>query len=103
MAGPRAGAKGEAVSFVGPKDWDSFKRIERFLQRHLQRAVVEGLEAKFKGIKPAKPAKKKTPGKATVAAKPKPKAKPKQDQRNRRQAKPALVSDDGLAPLKKKR
>ncbi|WP_271271000.1 DEAD/DEAH box helicase [Aliamphritea hakodatensis] len=99
----RAGAKGEAVSFVGPKDWDAFKRIERFLQRHLQRAVVEGLEAKFKGIKPAKPAKKAAPGKAPVAAKPKPKAKPKQDQRSRRQAKPSLVSDDGLAPLKKKR
>ena len=99
----RAGAKGEAVSLVGPKDWDAFVRIERFLQRALDRSVIEGLAAKFKGIKPKPKAKPKLHQAKQAGPKAKPKAKPKQDQRSRRQAKPALVSDDGLAPLKRKK
>ncbi|QXO16547.1 DEAD/DEAH box helicase [Vibrio ostreae] len=48
----RAGNKGDAVSLVGPKDWDSFKRVEAFLQQDLQFDVLEGLQGKFKGLKP---------------------------------------------------
>ena len=29
----RAGNKGDAISFVGPKDWDSFKRVETYYSR----------------------------------------------------------------------
>ncbi|KJY78784.1 MULTISPECIES: DEAD/DEAH box helicase [Vibrio] len=51
----RAGNKGFAVSLVGPKDWDSFKRVETFLQQDLTFSKLEGLEGKFKGLKPRKP------------------------------------------------
>jgi len=52
----RAGNKGDAISLVGPKDWDSFKRVELYLQQDLAFSVLEGLKGKFKGIKPRKPA-----------------------------------------------
>lgn len=55
----RAGNKGEAISLVGPKDWDSFKRVELFLQQDLTFTTLEGLEGKFKGFKPRKPTHKK--------------------------------------------
>ncbi len=51
----RAGNKGSALSLVGPKDWDSFKRVEAFLQQSIAFSVLEGLQGKFKGIKPHKP------------------------------------------------
>lgn len=47
----RAGNKGDAISLVGPKDWDSFKRVEAFLQQDIQFDVLEGLQGKFKGLK----------------------------------------------------
>lgn len=50
----RAGNKGQAISFVGPKDWLSFKNVEGFLQQQLHFDVVDGLKAKFKGLKPKK-------------------------------------------------
>ena len=56
----RAGTKGDAISLVGPKDWVSFKNVEGFLQQTIQFDVVEGLVAKFTGIKPKKTVKAKT-------------------------------------------
>lgn len=50
----RAGNKGDAISLVGPKDWDSFKRIETYLQQDLAFSVFEDLKGKFKGLKPPK-------------------------------------------------
>jgi superfamily II DNA/RNA helicase len=50
----RAGSKGDAISFVGPKDWLSFKNVEGFLQQKLTFDTVDGFKAKFKGIKPKK-------------------------------------------------
>jgi superfamily II DNA/RNA helicase len=50
----RAGNKGEAVSFVGPKDWYSFLAIKGFLQQSIDFSVLEGFAAKFKGIVPPK-------------------------------------------------
>ncbi|MFQ3195572.1 MAG: superfamily II DNA/RNA helicase [Colwellia sp.] len=50
----RAGSTGDAISFVGPKDWISFKNVEGFLQQKLTFDTVDGLKAKFKGIKPKK-------------------------------------------------
>jgi len=55
----RAGSKGDALSLVGPKDWLSFKNVEGFLQQTLSFDIVEGLKAKFTGIKPKKPKKAK--------------------------------------------
>ncbi len=51
----RAGNKGDAVSLVGPKDWDSFKRVEAYLHQDLAFSTLEGLEGKFKGLKPKTP------------------------------------------------
>ncbi|MCT7655543.1 C-terminal helicase domain-containing protein [Oceanimonas sp. NS1] len=48
----RAGASGTAVSLVGPRDWDAFKRVEKFLQRAVAFTDIEGLQGKFKGIRP---------------------------------------------------
>ncbi|MCV6611013.1 MAG: DEAD/DEAH box helicase [Amphritea sp.] len=99
----RAGAKGRAVSLVGPKDWPAFKRVEQFLRKSISFDVLEGLEPTFKGIKD-KPAgnKRPAPGKQAKGGSAKAKKAP-QDRRNRRQPNRQIVSDDGMAPLKKKK
>ena len=56
----RAGSKGDAISFVGPKDWLSFKNVEAFLQQTISFDAVSGLKAKFKGLKPKKAKKVQT-------------------------------------------
>jgi superfamily II DNA/RNA helicase len=55
----RAGTKGDALAFVGPKDWLSFKNVEGLLEEIIQFDSFEGLKAKFQGLKPKK-AKAKT-------------------------------------------
>lgn len=50
----RAGSKGDAISFVGPKDWLSFKNIEAFLQQEISFEKIAGLTAKFTGLKAKK-------------------------------------------------
>jgi superfamily II DNA/RNA helicase len=45
----RAGNKGEAVSFVGPKDWPSYVEIKALLNQSIEFSQIEGLVAKFKG------------------------------------------------------
>lgn len=55
----RAGSKGDAISFVGPKDWLSFKNVEGFLQSQFSFDVINELPAKFKGLKPKKDKKPK--------------------------------------------
>jgi superfamily II DNA/RNA helicase len=47
----RAGAKGDAISLVGPKDWENFKKIQVFLRKTFEISTVPGLEAKFSGLK----------------------------------------------------
>ncbi len=71
----RAGSSGDAISFVGPKDWLSLKNVEGFLQQKITFDIVDGLKAKFKGLKPKKPKvanKAKPSTKKNVAAKAKP-------------------------------
>jgi len=99
----RAGAKGVAVSLVGPKDWDAFKRVEHFLQQSVNFGELEGLKATFKGIKEAPAAKAPKPEKGGPAVRPKRVVKAPQDRKNRRTANRQIVSDDGMAPLKKKK
>lgn len=67
----RAGNKGDAVSLVGPKDWDSFKRVEAYLKQDIQFDVLEGLQGKFKGLKVRQPVNKAKP----QSSKAKPQAK----------------------------
>ena len=72
----RAGNKGQAVSFVGPKDWFSFLAIKSFMQQNIEFSEIEGLKAKFKGLKPPKA--KVTPGKKSTHKKVNQKDKPQQ-------------------------
>lgn len=96
----RAGAKGSAISFVGPKDMPALQRIEAFLRQATQFSVVEGLAAKFDGKMDAPKVSGKT---AVVKSAGTPKAKSKM-------AKPASKAkvqffqggDDGSAPIKRK-
>ncbi len=78
----RAGAKGDAISLVGPKDWVSFKQIQLFLKKSFDLSIIDGLIPKFSGLKDKPKAKKRTKSTAkkgvTSKAKSKTKAKPKQ-------------------------
>ncbi|MCG6976163.1 MAG: DEAD/DEAH box helicase [Acidiferrobacterales bacterium] len=40
----RAGAKGNAISLIGPGDWDKLSAVERLTGQKLKREVVEGME-----------------------------------------------------------
>lgn len=64
----RAGAKGDAISFVGPKDWDSFKKVQLFLRKNFDLTVIEGMKAKFSGLKDKPTAGKTATSKTKVAA-----------------------------------
>lgn len=48
----RAGSQGDAISFVGPKDWENFEKVKLFLHTKINFSTIEGLEAKFNGLKP---------------------------------------------------
>ncbi len=67
----RAGNKGDAISLVGPKDWYSFKNIEQFLQQQFSFEKIDGLAAKFTGLK-AKKATKAKPGNSAKTSNVKP-------------------------------
>ncbi|TKB43854.1 DEAD/DEAH box helicase [Thalassotalea mangrovi] len=75
----RAGEKGDAISFIGPKDWQSYLNIQAFLQQQIEFSVINGLQANFKGLTP----------KATRKAKPQGRSdKPVQKKAGKAKAKP---------------
>ncbi|MDP2560320.1 DEAD/DEAH box helicase [Psychrobium sp. 1_MG-2023] len=51
----RAGNNGVAISLVSKKDWQSLERIQLLLKTNFNFTTIEGLQAKFKGIKPKQP------------------------------------------------
>ena len=51
----RAGTEGDAISIIGPKDWDNFKKVESFVQQSITFNRIEGINPKFKGLKPVAP------------------------------------------------
>lgn len=53
----RAGASGQAVSFVGREDVIALRKIEHFIGRHIQVSEFAGLEAQFKPMPKKKPKK----------------------------------------------
>jgi len=65
----RAGSQGDAIAFVGPKDWLSFKNVEGLLEQTITFEMVDGLKAKFKGLKPKKIKAKATHTKVVKALK----------------------------------
>ncbi|OYW92125.1 MAG: RNA helicase, partial [Alishewanella sp. 32-51-5] len=102
----RAGAKGTAISLVGPKDWPALQKIEAFLRRPAEFSTLEGLAARFNGQPVVKVAPKKTP-----QTKP---AKPGAGKTARVVAKPETSptatakrffqgGDDGSAPVRRKK
>ncbi len=50
----RAGKDGVAISLVSVRDWQSLERIEHLLKQKFTFEVIEGMRARFKGIKPKK-------------------------------------------------
>lgn len=97
----RAGFKGNALSLVGPKDWPSYLAIKSFLNDELVFASVDGLNAKFKGIKEKKFVPIKSTKEAVAINKPKPKrkAKPKKPVAPIK----APLNIDGDTPMRRKK
>jgi superfamily II DNA/RNA helicase len=98
----RAGAKGDAISLVGPKDWDSLTRIRRMLQQDIEYSTIDGMVGKFKGLVPAPVKPPRVPVQAAAApmgrkARNKRKDAPERPRPGR--AKSKVVSDDGFAPM----
>lgn len=95
----RAGNQGESISFVGPKDWLSFKNIEAFLQLSFNFDTVDGLKAKFKGLKPKKPKAVKKQSKNASSKK----AINKAAKSNKPQKKTFFAQDAGDMPVLKRK
>ncbi|MGI5308828.1 DEAD/DEAH box helicase [Rheinheimera sp. WS51] len=98
----RAGAKGQAISLVGPKDIASLRQIEAFLRLETEFSQVVGLEAKFDGKE-----KPKAQVKKPVKKRPK-KVQPNVDAAEpKKPTKPAPSffqgGDDGMSPPKRKK
>jgi superfamily II DNA/RNA helicase len=103
----RAGGEGLAISLICHNDWNLMSSVERYLKQHFERRIIKELKGSYQGPKKVKASgkaagvKKKTDkkGEAKKGAK-KPVAVKKGSPRPRS---PSLVSDDGLAPLKRKK
>ncbi|MGE8434981.1 MAG: DEAD/DEAH box helicase [Pseudomonas palmensis] len=101
----RAGNAGLAVSLICHGDWNLMSSIERYLKQSFERRTIKEVKGTYTGPKKVKASgkaagvkKKKTDKKTDkkVVAKRKPTAKPKPNA-------PSLVSQDGMAPLKKRK
>jgi superfamily II DNA/RNA helicase len=107
----RAGNEGLAISLICHSDWSLMSSIERYLKQRFERRNIKDVKGIYQGPKNLKASgkavgvkKKKTPAEKKASAK-KASAKPnKRKSINRPQPDaPALVSHDGLAPLKRKK
>ena len=101
----RAGAEGLAISLICHTDWNLMSSIERYLKQRFERRVIKELKGTYQGPKNLKASgkavgvkKKKTAAPKNATQKPKPSAKSP----SKRKQPSKLVSDDGLAPLKRK-
>jgi superfamily II DNA/RNA helicase len=109
----RAGAEGLAISLICHNDWSLMSSIERYLKQRFERRNIKDMKGIYQGPKNLKasgkavgPKKKKIDpktGKKLVAKKPAAKAPSKRNTINKpKAAAPELVSQDGLAPLKRR-
>ncbi|MGH8354154.1 MAG: helicase-related protein, partial [Pseudomonas sp.] len=105
----RAGGEGLAISLICHNDWNLMSSIERYLKQSFERRTIKELKGTYQG-----PKKLKASGKAAGTKKKKTdkkddkktagKAAPKRKPANRPKSEaPALVSQDGLAPLKRRK
>ncbi len=108
----RAGAEGLAISLICHTDWNLMSSIERYLKQRFEKRSIKELKGSYQGPKNLKASgkaagskKKKTDakaGKKPVAKKPAAKSKRNTINKPKSDA-PVLVSQDGLAPLKRRK
>ncbi|ATD06409.1 DEAD/DEAH box helicase [Pseudoalteromonas piscicida] len=97
----RAGFKGTAISFVGPKDWDSYVAIKNYLDEPLRFEEVPGLVGKFKGLKQKPQQSKNRPAESAPKQTSKPKKKPVKKSKPRKVV-PPPIDIDGTMPMRRK-
>ncbi|MBA1241889.1 DEAD/DEAH box helicase [Pseudomonas japonica] len=102
----RAGNEGLAISLICHGDWNLMSSIERYLKQNFERRVIKEVKGTYSGPKKLKASgkavgvkKKKTDKDKKPAAKATPKRKPNA----RKPDSAGLASQDGLAPLKKRK
>ncbi|SDG68727.1 Superfamily II DNA and RNA helicase [Pseudomonas benzenivorans] len=110
----RAGGEGLAISLICHTDWNLMSSIERYLKQRFERRTIKELKGTYQGPKNLKASgkaagtkKKKVEakaGKKGAAKKPAAKAPSKRNTANKPKSEaPVLVSQDGLAPLKRRK
>ena len=97
----RAGELGDAISIIGPKDWDNFKKVESFVAQTISFDKVEGINPKFKGLKPVQ--KKIVKAKKVVEDKKKPLAKKAKVSTKKQEHVFHESIDVGAAPMRRKK
>jgi len=97
----RAGELGDAISLIGPKDWDNFKKVESFVAQDISFNKVEGINPKFKGLKPAP--KKVFKAKKTVETKKKTTPKKAKTSHKKQENVFHESVDVGAAPMRRKK
>ncbi|WP_225772400.1 DEAD/DEAH box helicase [Pseudomonas sp. Marseille-Q5115] len=102
----RAGNEGLAISLICHGDWNLMSSIERYLKQNFERRVIKEVKGTYSGPKKLKASgkavgvkKKKTDKDKKPAAKATPKRKPNA----RKPDSAGLASQDGLAPLRKRK
>jgi len=102
----RAGNEGLAISLICHGDWNLMSSIERYLKQNFERRVIKEVKGTYSGPKKLK-ASGKAAGvkkkKADKDKKPAAKATPKRKPNARKPDGAGLSSQDGLAPLKKRK
>lgn len=107
----RAGAEGLAISLITHSDWNLMSSIERYLKQRFEKRTVKELKGSYQGPKNLKASgkaagtkKKKVDPKTgkKIAKKPAAKTPAKRNTVNKPKSDAGLVSQDGLAPLKRK-
>ncbi|GGJ89412.1 helicase [Pseudomonas matsuisoli] len=101
----RAGAEGLAISLICHTDWNLMSSIERYLKQRFERRTIKELKGSYQGPKKLKASGKAAGVKKKKGDKPATATKTTTKPRRKPAAKPAssLVSDDGLAPLKRRK
>ena len=104
----RAGNEGLAISLICHGDWNLMSSVERYLKQSFERRVIKEVKGTYSGPKKVKASgkavgvkKKKTDKKTDKKAAAKTPTKRKSVNRPKSDA-PALVSQDGMAPLKRR-
>ncbi len=104
----RAGGEGLAISLICHSDWNLMSSIERYLKQRFERRVIKGLKGSYMGPKNLKASgkaagtkKKKIEKKKGTEKKSKPAGK--RPNGAKRESPSPVVSQDGMAPLKRKK